>query len=101
MVLYLRNAKRQNLVDIEIFQKEDYVELRSVVIIEPYSQLLLKQENKGQVISDFEFLSELRGWFWESYCEKVDKVILADVIKEVKKILSEIGSRYELFVVED
>lgn len=101
MVLYLRNEKRQNLVDIEIYQKEDYVELRSVVIIEPYSQLLLKQENKEQVISDFEFLSELRGWFWENYCEKVDKVILADVVKEVKKILSEIGSRYELFVVED
>lgn len=101
MVLFLRNQKRQNLVDIEIFQKDDYVELRSVVLIEPYSLLLLKAEDKGQVITDFEFLSELRGWFWENYCEKVDKVVLSEVVKTVKQMLEEFAKRYELFVVED
>jgi hypothetical protein len=61
MVLYLRNEKNETLVDIEIYEKEDYVELSSIIIIEPYSKLLLTQKNKEQIIRDFEFLSELRG----------------------------------------
>lgn len=101
MTLYLRNKNGKTLVDIEIFEKDEYVELRSVVLIEQYSLLLLKETDKPQVITDFEFLSELRGWFWEKYCQTVENVVYSEVVKSVKEILSEFAKRYDLYVIED
>lgn len=101
MTLYLRNQKRQTLVDIEVYKSDGNIDISASVMIGPYSQLLLSAVDKQQVIEDFEFLSELRGWFWESYCEKNDIVVFSEVEKKVKDILREIGDAYGLYVVED
>lgn len=101
MVFYLRNEKRENLVDIEVNQKDEIVDIHSIVLIAPYSNLLLNSENKEQVIADFEFLSELRGWLWENYVEQVDKAVLSDVVSIIRQTLRDYAQTYDLFVVED
>lgn len=101
MVIYLRNENKETLVDIEIYEKDNFIDLNSSVMIRGYSNLLLSQQDKEQVIADFDFISELRGWFHESYCESVDDFTINDVIKEVTEMLNKVALRYNLAVITD
>jgi len=102
MTLQIRNNKNVTLVDIELFEKEDFVELRSVVCVKPYSELLLiTYENDGpkamSMIRAFDELQELRGWLWEVYFmgedNKAEK--FPQVLEEVKKILQKVCDDFD------
>lgn len=106
MILYLRNSNNETVVDIELFEKEDFVELRSVVCIKPYSQLLLEFVNTkdiNKLISDFDELSELRGWLWEVYFMGRNNTCkeFAKVLEEVRTMLEAVAYEYHLTLVED
>jgi hypothetical protein len=112
MILFLRNDKRETLVDIECFVKTEYeanesrkfVEINASVIIEPYSKFLLdNQDRAAEIIKDFSDISELRGWLWEKFFmggdndpEKYD-----EVIKLLREGLQDIAQSYKLSYVED
>ena len=110
MTLFLRTKKNKTLVDIEVYVKHDYetekeyVELHSVVDITNYSKFLLEHEDiADDVIAVFNDLSELRGWLWENYfmVEDNDPKELPNVIKEVRQMLNEVATKYDLMVVTD
>ena len=108
MTIYLRNEKNQTLLDVDVFVKKEgnssYVELKSSIDIRNYSILLIKNlDKKISLINDFEFLSELRGWLWENYFSstKNTEKEYTNVVKELKNIISEIGTKYNLHIVED
>lgn len=108
MTLFLRTKDNKTLVDIEIYVKEEderkFVELHSAVIIDNYSRFLLSHpEITDEVISVFSDLSELRGWLWETYfmIDDNDPKELNNVIKEVRALLNDIASKYDLRVVTD
>lgn len=108
MILFLRNTKNETLVDIECFVKtednRDFIELRSVVVIDAYSKFLL--ENIGdseEIISVFSDLSELRGWLWERYFvgDDNDPKEYDNVIKILRELLKQIAERFNLYYTED
>jgi len=110
MTFYLRNNKDENLLDVEVWLKEsesggeDYVELKSMVLIKPYSNLLLDNiKKKARIIEDFKNLSELRGWLWERHfmIDKNNDSQLDTVIQKLRVILVKVAKDYELTLVVD
>jgi hypothetical protein len=108
MILFLRNNKRETIVDIECFVKTEdqrkFVELHASVIIEPYSKFLLDNlDKKDQIISDFSNIDELRGWLWESYFmgRDNDPKEYPNIIEILRKRLQELAEYYKLSYVED
>jgi hypothetical protein len=73
MTIFIRDKKNNSILslDVGVQAREDkskFVELSSVVDVEYYSRFLLNNlDIKNEIISDFQELSELRGWLWESY----------------------------------
>ena len=108
MILFLRNDKRESIVDIECFVKTEegrsFVELHASVIIKPYSEFLLQNINrKAEIISDFTEIDELRGWLWVSYFMGGDNdpKEYDNIIEILRKGLKEIAEKYKLSYVED
>jgi len=108
MTLFLRNKNNRSIVDIDIYVKTEegrkFVELNSSVIIDTYSDFLMNNlNNANEIIDTFTYISDLRGWLWESYFagEENDPERLQDVIKEVKSFLKGVATKYELYYVED
>jgi hypothetical protein len=108
MILFLRNDKRESIVDIECFVKTEderkFVEIHANVIIKPYSEFLLKNiDRKDEIISDFTEIDELRGWLWESYFMGGDNdpEEYDNIIKILRAGLKEIANKYKLAYVED
>ncbi len=108
MILFLRNDKRESIVDIECFVKTEdehkFVEIHASVIIKPYSEFLLKNiDRKDEIISDFTEIDELRGWLWESYFMGGDNdpEEYDNIIKILRAELKEIANKYKLAYVED
>jgi hypothetical protein len=108
MILFLRNDKRESIVDIDCYVKTEeerkFVEISSSVIIKSYSEFLLKNiDRKDEIISDFSEIDELRGWLWESYFMGGDNdpKEYDNVIEILKKGLKEIAEKYDLAYVED
>ena len=74
MTLFLRNEKNETILDLEVWVKTEdsysFVELSSSIDINNYSLMLIKNTDKEkqiEMISDFDELSELRGWLWEVF----------------------------------
>jgi len=108
MILFLRNDKRESIVDIECFVKTEddrkFVEIHASVIIEPYSKFLLENlDKKDDIISDFSKVSELRGWLWESYFMGGDNdpKEYDNIIKLLREELQKMAEYYKLSYVED
>jgi hypothetical protein len=108
MILFLRNDKRESIVDIECFVKTEderkFVEINASVIIEPYSRFLLENLNmKDEIIAEFSQIDELRGWLWESYFMGGDNdpEEYDNIIKLLQEGLKEIAEKYKLSYVED
>ncbi len=108
MILYLRNKNNRTIVDIEIFVKRDekheFVELRSVVVIDTYSKFLLENLDKSdEVIDVFSRISELRGFMWEDYFMDRDNTPdeLKNVVRMVGDLLKDVASKYDLYYVTD
>lgn len=110
MILYLRNKENKTILDVDIWiKKEDgdsFVELSSSINIKNYSLMLLKNidnEKQLEMISDFETLSNLRGWLWEVFFmtkqNEPEEYDLA--VTELKAILKKIADKYDLRVVQD
>lgn len=113
MTYYLRTKENKTILDVELWVKDNkngdepytYVELSSVVDIGNYSILLLEYSGETQIefINDFDQLSELRGWMWESFFmikknteKEIDNVKIA-----LMNILKPIAEKYDLMVVQD
>jgi hypothetical protein len=108
MILFLRNSKNESIVDIELFEKGDYIELRSVICIQPYSELLLSEFVNNpigvdEMIKTFDELSELRGWLWEVYFmgEQNTASEFENVLKEVQTRLKGVAKKYNLNFITD
>lgn len=108
MILYLRDEKNRTLLDVSIWNKTEdrrtYTELTSGVMVEPFSKNLLQREkDQEEFIKDFDELSELRGWLWETYymSGNNDGSDLDDIISELKKILQSVSEKYDLHLVID
>jgi len=122
MILFIRDKKNNTILDAELTIKwhEDnkkdnkkenknpdnyYVELSSLVCIEPYSRLLLStpEEEREEIIATFDALQELRGWLWESYFmnKKNTSDEYDNVLKELRTMLKGVAEKYDLYYVED
>ena len=93
--LYIHNT----IVDIEV-TKDD---VRSVVVIPAYSKLLLAQPEDGRedLITIFDQLQELRGWYWEKFRHCVGLPTQQQTIEGIKCILEPIAAKYSLHIVTD
>lgn len=110
MIIYLRDLKGNTLVDIEIYkareEQHDYVELKSVVCVKPYSDFLLKldDDKQGKFIDVIDDLSELRGWMWENYfmVKKNDNHYnYDDIVQLVALKVKEVADYFGLYLVTD
>ena len=108
MVLYLRDKKGNNLVDLEVWvdnkDGHSFVELSVTIDIPSYYELLLNNiDKKVNIIRDFDNLSELRGWLWERYfmVMKNDGTKINDVVTKLRKILNKVAKDYKLYLIED
>lgn len=64
MTIYLRNAKNENLADIEV-SKDD---VHAVVPIMAYSVFLLENvKDFADIVVAFDAIGELRGWYHEQF----------------------------------
>ena len=110
MTLFLRNEKNETILDLEVWVKTEdsysFVELSSSIDIKNYSLMLIKntdKEKKIEMISDFDELSELRGWLWEVFfmVKNNEPKEYDSVVQELKVILKKVADKYGLFVVQD
>lgn len=104
MTIYLRNNLNQTLVDIEIAKDRGLIDLRSIVIINTYTDFLLQHLDKAESIkADFSEISELRRWLHEIYYSSGENSgeDFKDVIKEVTSFLNTIANKYYLHVITD
>lgn len=105
MILYLRNENNETVVDMEIFtNSDDITDVICTVMIKPYTEILLKDKytNKEKVANDFDKISEIRSWFWESYMlGKNQPVDPGSVINAIKKYLEPFRLEYSLYYVTD
>lgn len=98
MTIFLRNSKKQSIVDIEVSEND----ISSAVSIEFYSQLLLENlHRREEVINDFTQIDELRQWFWEVYTENTDAPSLNDLLRQLEMILLPIADKYNLYYITD
>ena len=107
-VVFLRNKNNDSVVDIDIWTKEavkgrPFTELRAVVDIRLYSEVLLNNLDRSEdIIADFQEISELRGWLWEKRLHPNNDGTKTDEIRrEVEDMLEVIGRKYSLAVVVD
>jgi len=100
--------KKISIVDIEVYKKDNYIEISSVVCIEPYSELLIKLYSDdpikaSELIETFSDLQELRGWLWEVYFmdnkNTIDKY--DDVVEDINNRLKEVASKFDLFLIKN
>jgi hypothetical protein len=93
MVLFLRNKKNESVFELEFYIKSpeegyyEYLVIVPLVLIEPYSILLLKNQSRAfEIIRDFSFLEELNGWLNEVRDPSVADY--AKICEELKEILN-------------
>lgn len=100
--------KKSTIVDIEVYTQDNYIEMHSVICIEPYSDLLIKTYSEEpnrvpELIETFDELQELRGWLWEDYFmdnkNTIDKY--DDVIDDINNQLKNVASKFDLFLIKD
>ncbi len=104
MTLYLRDKYGNNIVDLELNKSMPNIDLRVVVDIEAYSNLLLNNlEHKEEVIATFSNISNLRGWLWEYYYPKFGDSPdnYKDILNRIKDIFVETAYRFNLYSVTD
>lgn len=112
MTLYLRTKEGNTVVDIELYKavEEEYkfVEISAVIDIREYSKFLLSNfESKEvpieEIITDFDQISEIRGWMYEIYFQVKENTHeeYENVLKLVKDQLNYLAKKYKLYLVTD
>lgn len=106
MTVYLRDEHNKTVVDIEVWDKSspegNYVDVRSSVILNRYSHILLNSQDKEKTIDSFTALAELRGWFWEKYraTENYHPTV-SETVKAIEEMLEPIAMEFKLHIVKD
>lgn len=107
MTLFLRNRNNESLCEIELWVNnedgKEYIEISSSVNIKNYSIALLSIKTtikQLEFVSDFVFISEIRGWLWE-HPDEFEAKDYNKVLGLVKGFLSEIAKKYDLSLIED
>lgn len=102
MTIHLTTKKGNSVVDIEIIDKDEYVDIHSSVVLYEYSKILLNSDKKQVVIDDFSYLNEMRGRTWEYFEKKLGtKATFDDVRKYIRLVLGGVADRYGLEIIED
>jgi hypothetical protein len=115
MIFFLRTQKNETIADIELYIKTEYksdgskrnfLELRSVIMIDVYSKFLLDNTVRAEeIIPVFDNIQELRGWLWEEYFMVKDNdgsdEDYTDVMKRLRNELKYIADKFNLIYVED
>ena len=107
--LFLRNKKRETVVDIDIWTKglDDYedkfTEIQASVILGPFLDLAMENQHRlDEVKKDFSELDDLRSWLWERRLHRCNDGTQTDkIIDEVADMMGEVGVKYGLAVVQD
>jgi hypothetical protein len=96
MIFYLRDDNNKSIVDVECYVTEGHVELHSTVIIEYFVPFLLSNLSmEEEITEDFDNISKLRGWLWETHfmgrkntSDEYDTIIkiLVDYFDKIAKI---------------
>ena len=107
MIHYLRDNKRNNIIETECWVKREdweYIEVSSSVDIIHYSRFLLDNSDKaGAVTSYISELDELRGWLWEVYfmTGKNDPSKIDDVNHKISQFYQKVGKELNLNYITD
>lgn len=111
MTLFIRDKKNNTILDLDVGvqsreDKSKFVDLSSHVIVEDYSRFLLENlDRKNEIIRDFQDLSELRGWLWESYFMTGKNIgseeQYSDILSKLREIIGGVAKKYNLYYVED
>lgn len=111
MTIYLRDKHNKTVVDVEVWEKREwlskervaeYVDVSCSVALGPYSSILLDHGDKFRVIEAFSDISELRGWFHEVYKPTAgDDPSLSDACKAVQYKLESLCKEFGLRLVTD
>ena len=107
MTIYLRNKRGETIADIEIWNKVEngktFCEISSSINIDLYSELLLgvKEEDRRELIRDFEDTSRLREWLWESYKVNNPNCDATEVKNFLKDKILNVADEWGLKYVED
>lgn len=110
MILYIRDAQGNDIVDAEFFTKHEdghkFLELRVICAIPEYSKFLLANQKKADAISaDFYELQELRSWLWEVYFARKrntgDEKDYDAVLAMLREKFTKVAKKYKLLFVED
>lgn len=105
MVLFIRDQRNKTIVDLEIISDRDgkVKDIHSIIATEPYSRFLLGNVDRAaEIVPDFEELSNLRGWFFESYSIRNKAAEYSDVLKLLRQVFHNVVSKYDgLYYTED
>jgi hypothetical protein len=108
MILFLRNKNNRTIAEAEVYIKTEdgnkFVELHASVDIKYYTEFLLKNLDKAREIAEnFNDISELRGWLWETYFAGGDNDVneYKNVVKVLGEYFSSIAKKYDLYYTED
>jgi hypothetical protein len=109
MTLFLRDDKNRTISDTEFYIDGDHLEISNSINIENYSRLLLgavADEDDAKIrfiISGFDFISEIRGWMWESCfgTSMNTKDKYGDVLKKLRTIHRALAEKTGTLLVED
>lgn len=104
MVIYLRDRKGINYFEVEFYEEENNIELHASVYSTNCFKLLLREKNEDYIkkfINSFEFLEELRGWYYEVYLQQNPNPTYTDVLDTLRKIMKEYAGQLDFWVVED
>ena len=105
MVIYLRDKNGINYYEVEFFKRDKHIELyASVYSTNCFKYILKKQEDKKYIdkfIKSFEFLEELRGWYYETYLQENKNATYSDVLSILRIMLGSYAHELGFYIVED
>lgn len=108
MTLFLRDNGNRDVAEVEIYEKTEdgkkFTELSSVVSIGQFSALLLTKINDPilvQMIDNFDFLQEIRGWYYESFLTEHKDATFDESLEQIRKFMQQMAKAYGLGYTED
>jgi adenine-specific DNA methylase len=108
MTFFLRdNDNDKTIVDIEFYVNDGYFELHSAILLRNYTNKLFTLDGKSKFdyINYMELASEIRGWFFEDFCQHHDCVYTEETyekaIEAIRKVLKNISKHTDTYLIED
>lgn len=105
MVIYLRDKNKENLFEVEIWENKEGIEVKPHIYFKNCAEHVLNNFTNlmylRDFISEFDYLEELRGWYFEKYRQSKKPQDYASVLKELRTIIRLIAQKFDFYVVED